>query len=159
MKVDIFDFELDRELIATSPANPRDTSKLLDLSVEDKITDRHFYDLPQLLNTNDILVFNDTKVIPAKLYAIRGSAEVEITLYHPLGTTSWWSFIKNSKRLKQDDIITIYSANISAEKSEFKAKIMEKREDDGVRLEFLCPAEDFYHLLDVYGSMPLPPYI
>ena len=84
MKVDIFDFELDRSLIASQPANPRDTSRLLDLSVEDKIADRHFYDLPDLLQKGDLLVFNDTKVIPARLYGARGEAKVEVTLYRPV---------------------------------------------------------------------------
>lgn len=68
MQVDIFDFELDRSLIASQPVNPRDTSRLLDLSNENTINDRHFYDLPDILQKGDVLVFNDTKVIPARLY-------------------------------------------------------------------------------------------
>ena len=59
MKVDIFDFELDRSLIAKQPASPRDTSRLLDLSEEDKIADRRFYDLPDILRKGDVLVFNE----------------------------------------------------------------------------------------------------
>ena len=70
MKVDIFDFELDRSLIAKQPASPRDTSRLLDLSEEDKIADRRFYDLPDILRKGDVLVFNDTKVFPARLDAL-----------------------------------------------------------------------------------------
>ena len=100
MKVDIFDFDLPKELIASQPANPRDTSRLLDLSAEESIADRHFYDLPQLLEEGDVLVFNDTKVIPARLYGTRGEALVEVTLYHPVDGIRWWSFIKNAKRLK-----------------------------------------------------------
>ena len=80
MKVDIFDFDLPKELIASQPANPRDTSRLLDLSAEESIADRHFYDLPQLLEEGDVLVFNDTKVIPARLYGARGEALVEVPL-------------------------------------------------------------------------------
>ena len=94
MKVDIFDFELDRDLIAKQPADPRDTSRLLDLSEADKINDRHFYDLPDILEKGDVLVFNDTKVIPARLYAQRGEAKVEVTLYHPLDGIKWNAFIK-----------------------------------------------------------------
>ena len=155
MKVDIFDFELNKDLIAREPAHPRDTSRLLDLSEENKIQDRHFYDLPNLLNKGDLLVFNDTKVIPAKLYGRRGEAEVEVTLYRPVNITHWWAFIKNAKRLKPDDIITFYTK----EKSDFSAKVIEKKDDDGVLLEFLCKPEDLFSLLDEYGSMPLPPYI
>ena len=66
MKVDIFDFDLDKDLIAKTPANPRDTSRLLDLSQDNEIHDLHFYDLPQLLKAGDVMVFNDTKVIPAR---------------------------------------------------------------------------------------------
>lgn len=97
MKVDIFDFDLPKELIASQPANPRDTSRLLDLSAEESIADRHFYDLPQLLEEGDVLVFNDTKVIPARLYGARGEALVEVTLYHPVDGIRWWSFIKMPK--------------------------------------------------------------
>lgn len=159
MKVEIFDFELNRDLIALEPANPRDSSRLLDLSCNNKITDRHFYDLPDLLYENDLLVFNDTKVIPAKLYGKRGNAEVEVNLYKSESNLKWWTFIKNSKRLKTDDAITFYSEKIHAEESNFTAKVIEKKEDDGVLLEFNCKPEEIYPLLDKYGSMPLPPYI
>ena len=101
MRVDLFDFELDRDLIASKPASPRDTSKLLDVSSEDGIFDRCFYDLPNILQKGDVLVFNNTKVIPARLYGKRGLAEVEVTLYHPENGLTWWAFIKNSKRLKR----------------------------------------------------------
>lgn len=94
MKVDIFDFDLDRSLIADKPASPRDSSKLLDLSEEDRITDRVFYELPEILHEGDVLVFNDTKVIPARLYGKRGKAQVEVTLYHPVDGIRWQSFIK-----------------------------------------------------------------
>ena len=71
MQVDIFDFELDRSLIADRPADPRDSSRLLDLSQEGKISDRHFYDLPDVLQPGDVLVFNDTKVIPRRRRVLR----------------------------------------------------------------------------------------
>ena len=74
-----------------------------DLSKEDEINDRHFYDLPDILQKGDVLVFNDTKVIPARLYGKRGDALVEVTLYHPEDGKAWWSFVKNAKRLKAGD--------------------------------------------------------
>ena len=159
MKVDIFDFELDRDLIAKEPANPRDTSRLLDLSVEGKITDRHFYDLPDILEKGDVLVFNDTKVIPARLYAQRGEALVEVTLYHPVDGLSWNAFIKNAKRLHIGDTIHFYTAEISARNSDFSAEILEKNGEEGVVLRFNCKADELGHYLEKYGSMPLPPYI
>ena len=159
MRVDLFDFELDKELIANEPVNPRDSSKLLDLMDENTITDRHFYDLPDILRPGDILVFNDTKVIPARLYGKRGEAEVEVTLYHPEDGQTWWAFIKNSKRLHEEDIITFYNAEIPVDTSEFKAKVLKKNSEDGVLLEFLCAVDALAELLEKYGLMPLPPYI
>lgn len=159
MKVDIFDFELDKELIAKQPANPRDSSRLLDLSDETVINDRHFYDLPQLLHAGDVMVFNDTKVIPARLYGQRGEALVEITLYHPDDGIRWWSFIKNSKRLHIGDEIRFYTAEISAADSQFTAEVVQKDQEDGVLIKFNCATDDLGKLLEQYGSMPLPPYI
>ncbi len=159
MKVDLFDFELDKDLIAKQPVFPRDTSRLLDLSNEGEIVDRHFYDLPKLLNPGDVLVFNDTKVIPARLYGRRGEALVEVTLYHPLDGISWWAFIKNAKRLKPGDEIRFYTAEISAEESDFSAAVARKDAADGVLLTFNCSPDKLGAFLEKYGSMPLPPYI
>ncbi len=159
MKVDLFDFELDKELIAKTPANPRDTSRLLDLSEENIIQDRHFYDLPQILRPDDVMVFNDTKVIPARLYGQRGEALVEVTLYHPLDGIRWWAFIKNAKRLHGGDVVFFYTAEISAKDSDFSAEIIQKDDNDGVLIKFNCLPDDLAHKLEKYGSMPLPPYI
>ena len=137
MKVDIFDFALDKELIAKQPANPRDTSRLLDLSDENALNDLHFYDLPKLLKAGDVMVFNDTKVIPARLYGKRGEALVEVTLYHPDDGISWWSFIKNSKRLHVGDIIRFYTDEISAEESTFSAEVVQKDKEDGVLIRLI----------------------
>jgi len=159
MKVDLFDFELDKELIAKEPANPRDSSRLLDLSEENTITDRHFYDLPQILKAGDVMVFNDTKVIPARLYGKRGEALVEVTLYHPDDGIRWWSFIKNSKRLHVGDTIRFYTSAISADESDFTAEILQKDTEDGVFIKFNCDPDKLGAMLEKYGSMPLPPYI
>ncbi len=159
MKVDVFDYNLDKSLIATDPANPRDSSKLLDLSDGENVKDRHFYDLPDVLHEGDVLVFNNTKVIPAKLYAKRANASLELTLYHPEDELIWWAFIKNSKRLKQGDVIDFYNEQIDCQNSEFKAKVIEKRGEDGVLIEFLCQKEKLEENLKLFGYMPLPPYI
>jgi S-adenosylmethionine:tRNA ribosyltransferase-isomerase len=159
MKVDLFDFDLDRDLIAKKPASPRDSSRLLDLSEESTIADRHFYDLPKILRAGDIMVFNDTKVIQARLYGKRGEALVEVTLYHPDDGLSWWSFIKNAKRLHVGDTIRFYTAEISAEESDFCAQVLQKDDEDGVFIRFNCDADSLGAFLEKYGSMPLPPYI
>lgn len=159
MQVDIFDFDLDRRLIADKPASPRDSSRLLDLTEDGQIHDRHFYDLPDILRKGDVLVFNDTKVIPARLYGQRGDALVEVTLYHPIDGLSWMSFIKNAKRLHPGDTVTFYTDTISAAASDFSAKVISKQGEEGVELRFNCSADSLTQHLETYGSMPLPPYI
>lgn len=159
MKVDIFDFELDKNLIASHPAEPRDSCRLLDLSEEGVIKDRIFTELPDLLEEGDCLVFNDTKVIPAKLYGRHGEAEVQITLYRPEDGIRWHAFVKNAKRLKPNDVITFYTAGISVAQSDFKALVVEKNGEEGMLLQFACEPSELGHLLEKYGSMPLPPYI
>jgi S-adenosylmethionine:tRNA ribosyltransferase-isomerase len=159
MRVDLFDFDLDRNLIAKQPAEPRDHSRLLDMSQEGVTVDRHFYDLPDLLHAGDVLVFNDTKVIPARLYGARGEAKVEVTLYHPDDGQSWWSFIKNAKRLHVGDEIRFYTDEIMPQDSDFAATVLQKDEEDGVLIRFLCPIGALASYLERYGSMPLPPYI
>ena len=159
MQVNIFDFELNKDLIAKQPANPRDTSRLLDFSDGSNIIDRYFYDLPEILKKDDIMVFNDTKVIPARLYGKRGDALVEVTLYHPLDGICWWSFIKNSKRLHIGDIICFYNADILADKSDFCAEVIKKDVEDGTLIKFCCPPDSLNEKLQTYGAMPLPPYI
>ena len=159
MKVELFDYNLPRELIASQPIYPRHASKLLDLSEENKITDRNFSDLPEILQKGDILVCNDTKVIPARLYAKRGEAKVEVTLYHPENMLTWWSFIKNAKRLKENDIIHFYNDTVSSEESTFRAMIIKKDNEDGVLLKFNCQDVELSENLQIFGYMPLPPYI
>ncbi len=159
MKVDIFDFELPRELIAAQPVTPRHSSRLLDLSVSDEIKDRNFSDLPDLLHEGDVLVYNDTKVIPARLYGQRGEALVEVTLYHPVDGLSWWSFIKNAKRLKIGDVINFYNSKTDAKSSPFSASVIEKSVEDGVLIKFNCQHSHLTRYLEEFGFMPLPPYI
>ena len=159
MKVDIFDFNLPKELIANQPVHPRDTSRLLDLSGGENICDRRFYELPDLLEEGDVLVFNDTKVIPARLYGARGEALVELTLYHPVDGIRWMAFIKNSKRLKSNDVIKFYTDKITPEASDFSAVVLDKQGEDGVLVSFDCPPGELACKLEQYGFMPLPPYI
>lgn len=159
MQIDIFDFDLDRRLIADKPASPRDSSRLLDLTEDGQIHDRRFYDLPNILREGDVLVFNDTKVIPARLYGQRGDALVEVTLYHPIDGLSWMSFIKNAKRLHPGDTVTFYTDTISPAASDFSAEVISKQGEEGVELRFNCSADALTKHLETYGSMPLPPYI
>src|SRR6187551_1174485 len=103
MRVDLFDFELPPERIALRPARPRDSARLLHVA-GDSIGDRDMLDLPLLLEPGDVLVFNDTRVIPAQLEGRRGEAAVGATLHKREGLRSWWAFVRNAKRVRDGDV-------------------------------------------------------
>src|SRR5919206_3972352 len=102
MLVSDFDFDLPRELIAARPIEPRDAARLLVVRGEAP-EDRMIADLPRLLRPGDLLVFNDTRVIPARLVGRRGAATLEVTLHRELGADRWLAFVKNAKRLEAGD--------------------------------------------------------
>src|SRR5205814_5148108 len=108
-----FDFALPRELIADRPAEPREAARLLVLPAAGGLADRHIADLPELLRPGDLLVFNDTKVIPARLVGGRGQATIEITLAHDLGGGAWRAYAKGARRLHPGDRID-FAADFSA---------------------------------------------
>jgi len=149
MRVDLFDFELPQELIALRPARPRDSARLL-LVEGDKISDHQVLDLPQLLRSGDVLVFNDTKVIPAQLEGRRGDANIGATLHKREGPRDWRAFLRNAKRARVGDTID-FGAGVSA-------SVADKAEDGSALLHF-DGDEPVELLLDRAGRMPLPPYI
>src|SRR5580698_8347331 len=112
MRVDLFDFELPTELIAQRPAVPRDSARLLDVA-PDGLHDRSVRDLPNLLQPGDLLVFNDTRVIPARLTGQRGVARVAVTLHQMMGADTWRVFAKPAKRLRPDDRV-VFAPDFSA---------------------------------------------
>src|SRR5438093_11725446 len=95
-----FDFDLPRELIADRPAEPREAARLLVLPAAGGFADRHVADLPELVRPGDLLVVNDTKVIPARLVGRRGMATIELTLAHDLGGGAWQAYAKGAPRLR-----------------------------------------------------------
>src|SRR5580658_5275524 len=99
MHLDDFAFDLPRELIADHPAEPRDSARLLLVPATGSVVDRHVGDLPELLRPGDIVVCNDTKVIPARLVGRRGAATVEVTLAHDRGGGYWQVYAKGARRL------------------------------------------------------------
>ena len=117
MQLDDFDFDLPRELIADRPAEPREAARLLVLPAAGDFVDRRIADLPELLRPGDLLVFNDTKVIPARLVGRRGEATVEITLAHDLGGGVWRAFAKGARRLRPGDRI-VFADDFAAEVAE-----------------------------------------
>jgi S-adenosylmethionine:tRNA ribosyltransferase-isomerase len=149
MRVDDFDFELPKELIADRPADPRESARLL--VVGQKIEDRRIADLPRLLRRGDLLVFNDTKVIPVRLAGHRGAASVEVTLHRDLGQGVWLAFARGAKRLKPGDRL-VFGEDLAAD-------VTAKTPAGEVALHFELVGAEFRAALDRYGSMPLPPYI
>ncbi|TNE37378.1 MAG: tRNA preQ1(34) S-adenosylmethionine ribosyltransferase-isomerase QueA, partial [Alphaproteobacteria bacterium] len=149
MKVDAFDFTLPPELIADRPAVPREAAKLL--SVGPAIEDYHVADLPTLLQPGDLLVFNDTKVIPARLKGTRRSAKIEVTLHKNVGADSWHAFAKPAKKLKPGDIISF--------SDDFTALVAQKFGGGEVALSFSASGPELMEKLMQYGEIPLPPYI
>jgi S-adenosylmethionine:tRNA ribosyltransferase-isomerase len=150
MRVDDFDFELPRERIAARPAEPRDASRLLEVRM-DGLYDHVFRDLPTLLRAGDLLVFNDTKVIPARLTGRRGEAKIEATLHKHEGPGRWRAFARPAKRLKPGDRIVFAD--------DFEAEVAEKGEAGEVTLDFRLDDTALMAALEAHGSMPLPPYI
>ena len=105
MRTDLFDFELPAERIALRPASPRDSARMLVLE-GDAMRDAHVRDLPGLLRAGDCLVFNDTRVIPAQLEGLRGSAHIGATLHKREGPRRWRAFVRNANRLRDGDAMS-----------------------------------------------------
>ena len=149
MRVDLFDFELPPERIALRPARPRDSARML-LVQGKELADHQVLDLPDLLQPGDVLVFNDTKVIPAQLEGRRGQASIGATLHKREGPRDWQAFLRNAKRARVGDVID-FGAGV-------QASVAEKAEDGSALLHFLGQ-EPIEVLLERAGQMPLPPYI
>ena len=149
MRVADFDFDLPAERIALRPARPRDSARLLAVMGEE-ISDHQVPELPDLLRPGDVLVFNDTKVIPAQLEGRRGEASVGATLHKREGPREWQAFLRNAKRARVGDTID-FGEGVHASVAE--------KSDDGSALLHFHGEEPVELLLERAGRMPLPPYI
>jgi S-adenosylmethionine:tRNA ribosyltransferase-isomerase len=150
MRVDLFDFELPQERIALRPVRPRDAARMLVVRGTGPFEDLSVRDLPGLLRAGDVLVFNDTRVIPAQLEGRRGEARIGATLHKRIDLRRWQAFIRNAKRLRLDDTIQ-FGAGVQA--------TVEARADDGSMTLAFLGEEPVEVLLERAGQMPLPPYI
>ncbi|MGV2496232.1 tRNA preQ1(34) S-adenosylmethionine ribosyltransferase-isomerase QueA [Pelagerythrobacter aerophilus] len=150
MRVDLFDFDLPQDLIALRPAVPRDSARMLVVPGEGAFADRVVRDLPDLLEPGDVLVFNDTRVIPAQLEGRRGEARIGATLHKRMDLRRWQAFVRNAKRLREGDRVE-FGAGVTA--------IAEARHDDGSFTLAFEGDEAVEVLLERAGRMPLPPYI
>ena len=150
MQTALFDFDLPENLIANAPAEPRDMARLLHIDGL-TLSDKMMLDLPNLLRPSDVLVFNDTKVIPARLFGYRGEAKIEMTLFKQKDLSTWETLIKNARRLKVGDEITLPAQG--------KAIVLEKSPAGTVVVQFHTFGADLFAYLHQVGTMPLPPYI
>ena len=154
MDINLFDFDLPEELIAQSPSDKRDHSRMLVINKTRKTyIDKHFFDIVDYFKKGDVLVRNNTKVIPARLFGVKEDtgAKVEVLLLKQLDGNVWECLTGNAKVIKLDTILTFGNG-------ELKAKCV-KILDEGIRhLEFIYEGI-FMEVLDKLGKMPLPPYI
>ncbi len=151
MQLSEFDFVLPEGLIATHPAEPRDTAKLLVANRDSgEIIHSHFYNLSDFLREDDFLVFNKSRVIPARLFGRLGGKNIEILLTKSISQCTWEVMAKPGKRLKNGSRIQF--------KSQLSAEVFAA--SDGVfRLKFSLKGDELWEEIDKIGEMPLPPYI
>ena len=167
MRVNLFDFELPPDRIALRPAEPRDAARLLVVRPRNSppLEDRAILDLPGFFAPGDILVVNDTRVIPARLegFRVRGqaSARIEATLHKREAAALWRAFVRPAKKLKQGEIIRFESAakDGSGTVENLEAEVVEKGEEGEVVLGFSLSGALLDQAIERIGQMPLPPYI
>ncbi len=168
MRIELFDFELPKASIATEPARPRESARLLCVN-PDAFIDFNISDLPCKLNSGDVLVVNDTRVMPARLFALKDAARIEILLHKYLGEGCWQCFAKPGKKLKVGDHFSfLIPSETSIRKRQgsplyegdaLEAQVLEKLPSGEVKLLFNSDGDVFKALLPIYGAPPLPPYI
>jgi S-adenosylmethionine:tRNA ribosyltransferase-isomerase len=158
MKVSEFDFHLPEDLIALRPASPRDSARLLIVREgEAQFEDATVRDLPRYLRSGDVMVANDTKVLPVQLRGMRPArgpspeAPIGLTLHTRIDGASWLAFAKPGRKLSPGDSIEIAP--------DFRAWVLEKREEGDVRLRFDLTGAALDAAIAAHGVMPLPPYI
>ncbi len=154
MKTSDFYYELPKELIAQTPAEPRDSSRLLVLNKENgQIEHKHFYDIIDYLNPGDLLVCNDSRVLPARIFGIKENtgARVEFLLLKQVGTNRWETLCKPGKKAREGTKFTFGEGIL-------RATVVQVKDDGNRVVDFECE-DNFFATLDKIGQMPLPPYI
>jgi S-adenosylmethionine:tRNA ribosyltransferase-isomerase len=149
VKVDLFDFELPEELVAQRPVEPREAARLL--VVGDRLLDRRVGDLPELLEPGDLLVLNDSRVLPTRFWGRRGAVEVEATLVEPAAEDAWWALARPGRRLRPGDRVELGR--------DLVAEVAAKDAEGRVLLRFDRAGEELLAAIRAQGAMPLPPYI
>ena len=150
MRVELFDFDLPESSIAQEALEPRDAARLMHVHA-DGIVDMGVRDLPSLLNSGDLLVFNDSRVIPARLFTTIGERTIEVLLHQCEAGSIWKAFARPAKKLKPDMRLSFGEG--------FEATVLGRTEDGQVRIAFDDTGTAFFTKLERHGHMPLPPYI
>lgn len=154
MKTSDFYYELPKELIAQTPVEPRDSSRLLVLDRRDgSVEHRHFYDIIDYLREGDLIVANDSRVLPARIFGVKDGtgARVEFLLLKQISGNRWETLCKPGKKAREGASFTFGDGLL-------RAKVAEVRDDGNRVVDFDCD-ESFFETLDKIGQMPLPPYI
>ncbi len=150
MDTELFSFDLPEKVIAQEPLAQRDRARMLHVT-DGALADSYIYKLPEMLDENDVLVLNNTKVIPARLYGQRDAVNIEILLHKQIQPLQWRCFARPAKKLKIGQMVRFGE--------ELQAEVLEKHESGEVSLRFDCDEAIFWDVLDRLGQMPLPPYI
>jgi len=168
MRVDLFDFDLPPHLIALHPAEPRDSARMLvvrpDAPADAGLDDRRVADLPGLLSPGDVLVVNDTKVIPAELKAVRvrgeNRAALSFNLHKRIDASTWAAFARPAKRVRPGDLLEFgQSEDRACELARLSAKAVSVAPGGEVVLSFDLSGAYLDEAIKAHGAMPLPPYI
>ena len=146
-----FDFDLPDALVAQRPARPRDSARLLVVR-QGALEDRIVRELPEMFRPGDVLVVNDTRVVPARLRARRGEARFEVLLDRP-GEDGWRALVRNARRLREGDALTVERA------PELPVRVVRRLEGGGVLLDLGPDRDAVFAALERAGEVPLPPYI
>jgi S-adenosylmethionine:tRNA ribosyltransferase-isomerase len=149
VRVELFDFELPEELVAQRPSEPREAARLL--VVGEGLEDRRVGDLPELLAPGDLLVLNDSRVLPTRFWGRRGEVAVEATLVEPADDRSWWALARPGRRLRPGDRVRLGR--------DLEAEVAAKDADGRVLLTFERAGAELARAIEEQGAMPLPPYI
>ncbi|MGL4729677.1 MAG: tRNA preQ1(34) S-adenosylmethionine ribosyltransferase-isomerase QueA [Bosea sp. (in: a-proteobacteria)] len=167
MKVDIFDFDLPESSIALRPVEPRDAARMLHVSPANGgvFADRIVRELPAMLRAGDVLVMNDTRVIPARLHGVRkrgeAAARIEILLHQRLAPERWKAFARPAKKLVQGETVRFGGSDgaMAGQMQGFDATVLAKGEGGEVELEFALSGPALDEAIARHGELPLPPYI
>jgi len=154
MDVSLFDFELPDALIALRPASPRDTARMLVVHADGRLEHRHVRDLPEYLGAGDVLLLNDTKVIPARLFGQRlrqaGPAKIEVLLHRRLGPDRYSVLARPARKLTVGDVLRF---------GDMEAEVAARGENGEAEIRFALSGAALDAAIAAEGQMPLPPYI